>query len=308
MKLFKIKANESVFDFSSANIIFVENKITEESRKSISDYLNTIVEVMEYKDSNDFINIVSSKLSIDNKETVGNTIDVHTTPKNIYQMCYVEFSKEPLNFIGTIINNKRKIVNGDVYVFANSLLTTKIDDNAKPKDFISQCDMSFDELINVILNNYYFKGVCFDGDKYYPFIFDNNMKVLGNEKLKDYDLSKLLFKRSDLLNFTIDIFYEDKGDQIKAKYNTKLSSFYIEDFKGKVFMALKSENEKKYNDLDENEEYIKRIIMIQDKYCYDDSDISIPRDFKFYEYQDNDKYTNKYIVFDNLFDKIILTK
>jgi 3'(2'), 5'-bisphosphate nucleotidase len=41
---------------------------------------------------------------------VGNTIDIHTTSKNIYQMCYVEFSKEPLNFIGTIINNKRKIL------------------------------------------------------------------------------------------------------------------------------------------------------------------------------------------------------
>jgi len=306
MKLFKIKANESVFDFSSANITFVDNKITEESKKSISDYLNTIVEVIEYKDSNDFINIVSSKLSIDNKETVGNTIDVHTTPKNIYQMCYVEFSKEPLNFIGTIINNKRKIVNGDVYVFANSLATTKIEDKLKAQDFISQCDMSFDELINVILNNYYFKGVCFDGDKYYPFIFDNNMKVLGNDKLKDYDLSKLLFKRSDLLNFTIDIFYEEKGDKLKSKYNSKLSSFYIEDFRGKIFIALRSENEKKYNSLYEHEEYIKKIIMIYNKLCFDDNELNVPREFKYYEYQDNDKYTNKYIVFDNLFDKIIL--
>jgi hypothetical protein len=304
MKLFKIKANESTFDFS--NIIFDDNKLTEKSKNDIIEYLNTIVEVIEYKNGDDFIKIVSENLNVDNTETVGNTIDIHTTSKNIYQMCYVEFSKEPLNFLATIMNVKRKAINGNVYVFANSLLTTKIEGNYKAKDFISQCDMTYDDLIEVILSNYYFKGVCFDGDNYSIYTFDNNMKICSPDSLKEYDLSKLLFKRSDLLNFTIDVFYEEKGDKLKSKFNNKLSSFYIEDFKGKIFIALRSENEKKYNSLYEHEEYIKKIIMIYNKLCFDDNELNIPREFKYYEYQDNDKYTNKYIVFDNLFDKIIL--
>jgi len=312
MKLFKIKANESVFDFSSTNITFQSNNnkliLSDESRSKLVKYLNTLVEVIEYKDGDDFINIVSSRLKIDNAETVGNTIDIHTTSKNIYQLCYLEFSKQSLNYLGTIMNSKRKAVNGDVYVFANSLLTTRIEGTQKPQDFISQCDMSIDELINIILSNFYFKGVCFDGDSYSPFIFDNNMLVCSPESLKEYDLSKLMFKRSDLLNFTIDIFFEEKGDKLKSKYNGKLSSFYIEDFKGKIFIALKNESEKKYNSLEESEEYIKRILMIYEKYCFDDSELVVPREFKFYEYQDNDKYTNKYIVFDNLFDKIVLSR
>ena len=305
MKLFKIKANESTFDFSKLSFQS-NNLLTDDSRNSLIEYLNSLIEVIEYKNSEDFLNIVTERLKIDNAETVGNTIDLHTTSKNIYQMCYLEFSKEPLNFLGTIMNNKRKAVNGDIYVFANSLLTTKIQKGSKPQDFISQCDMSMDDLIEIILCNYYFKGVCFDGDSYMSFIFDNNMKICSPESLKDYDLSTLMFKRSELLNFTIDVFFEEKGDKLKSKYNNKLSSFYIEDFKGKIFIALKSENEKKYNSLYENEEYIKKILMVYDKYCFDDNEIAVPRELKFYEYEDNDKYTNKYIVFDNLFDTIIL--
>jgi hypothetical protein len=221
-------------------------------------------------------------------------------------MCYLEFSKEPLNYLATIMNVKRKAINGDVYVFSNSLLTTKIEDKSNPQEYISNCDMSIDNLIDIILNNFYFKGICFDGENYSTFIFDNNMKIRSPESLKETDLSKMLFRRTELLNFTIDLFFEEKGDKLKSKYNKKLSSFYIEDLKGKIFIALKSENEKKYNDINEDEEYLKKILIIYEKYCFDDNEIQVPKELKFYEYQDNDKYTNKYIVFDNLFDKIVL--
>jgi len=304
MKLFKIKANESTFDFN--NIIYNDNKLSEKSKNDITEYLNTIVEPIEYIDGNDFINVVTERLKVDDTDNVGNTIDVHTSSKNIYQMCYLEFSKEPLNYLATIMNVKRKAINGDVYVFSNSLLTTKIEDKSNPQEYISNCDMSIDNLIDIILNNFYFKGICFDGESYSTFIFDNNMKIRSPESLKETDLSQMLFRRTELLNFTIDLFFEEKGDKLKSKYNKKLSSFYIEDLKGKIFIALKSENEKKYNDINEDEEYLKKILIIYEKYCFDDDEIQVPRELKFYEYQDNDKYTNKYIVFDNLFDKIVL--
>ena len=51
MKLFKIKANESTFDFS--NVIFDDNKLTEKSKNDIIEYLNKIVEVIEYKNGDD---------------------------------------------------------------------------------------------------------------------------------------------------------------------------------------------------------------------------------------------------------------
>jgi hypothetical protein len=35
--------------------------------------------------------------------------------------------------------------------------------------------------------------------------------------------------------------------------------------------------------------------------------MNVPKEFKFYDYQTNEKYTNKYIVFDNLYDKIVLS-
>jgi hypothetical protein len=304
MKLFKIKANESTFDFN--NIIYDDNKLSEKSKNDITEYLNTIVEPIEYIDGNDFINVVTERLKVDDTDNVGNTIDVHTSSKNIYQMCYLEFSKEPLNYLATIMNVKRKAINGDVYVFSNSLLTTKIEDKSNPQEYISNCDMSIDNLIDIILNNFYFKGICFDGESYSTFIFDNNMKIRSPESLKETDLSQMLFRRTELLNFTIDLFFEEKGDKLKSKYNKKLSSFYIEDLKGKIFIALKSENEKKYNDINEDDEYLKKILIIYEKYCFDDDEIQVPRELKFYEYQDNDKYTNKYIVFDNLFDKIVL--
>ena len=46
--------------------------------------------------------------------------------------------------------------------------------------------------------------------------------------------------------------------------------------------------------------------MIYDKFCYDDTEMNVPKELKFYDYQSNDKYTNKYIVFDNLYSKIVL--
>ena len=65
MKLFKIKANESVFDFSSANIIFVENKITEEI-KEIEEKNNIEpfkTEVTKLKDIYENIKLEIKKLS-----------------------------------------------------------------------------------------------------------------------------------------------------------------------------------------------------------------------------------------------------
>jgi len=302
MKFYKLKSNEDIFKFDTLE--FTDDlKLTEDSKKRLEDFLKDYVEVIEYKDQKEFISIITEQLNV-NQTNIGNTIDVHTTDKRIYQLCYLDRSKNALNFLGTIINTKRANINGDVFVFANKLLTTKIESKNSMNDFILQDDMSFDELIDIIISNYYNNGLCFDLNKHYKYIFDNNMTIIAPSNLKGIKLDELLFKRSDLLNKTIDIFYEADGKNVKEKYNTILSNFYLLNFNNRIFMALQSNSEKKYESI--LDEYINKYLNIFNKYCFDDDEIKVTKDLKFYDYQSNDKYTNKYIVFDNLYDKIVL--
>jgi len=310
MKFYKLKTNEDVFKFNE--LIFDNNlNLTDESKIKLVDFLKEYLEEINCKDDKEFISIISEQLKLDNQLRIGNTIDIYTTNKKIYQMCYLEentidkdLHKESFNFLGTIINSKRKIIKGDIFIFSNSLLTTNIQEKANTIDYITQTDTNIDEIIDVILSNYYFKGLYFDGDKTGKFLFDNNLKIINPIEYKDIILSELNFKRSDLLNFSMDVFFDTNGNKIKEKYNNKLSLFYLENMNNRIFVALKSETEKRYDSI--LNEYINCILTIYDKYCFDDSEMNVPKELKFYDYQSNDKYTNKYIVFDNLYSKIVL--
>lgn len=311
MKFYKLKTNEQEFNMS--DIKFDDNlKITDESRNNILEYLNKYVEEFEYKTNDKLMTIISESLKLSDKN-VGNTIDVHTTNKNIFQLCYIEHSHNEdnsvnkLNFLATIMNNKRKEITGDVFIFSNSLLTTKINEKDKANEYINLSDMDLNDLIDVILVNYYRIGVCFNGDEYNKFIFDNNMIINAPSIYNGIKMAELGFKKSSLLNLGIDMFYTLEGENELKKYNSKLASFYwdIGKFKDKVFIALRSETEKKYDSL--IDEYIDKILIIYEKYCFDDDEMNVPKELKFYDYQTNEKYTNKYIVFDNLYDKIVLS-
>jgi hypothetical protein len=310
MKFYKLKTNEDIFKFSE--LIFDNDlNLINESKIKLVNFLKEYLEEINCKDNKEFISIISEQLKLDNQLRIGNTIDIYTTNKKIYQMCYLEentvdkdLHKESFNFLGTIINSKRKIIKGDIFIFSNSLLTTNIQEKANTIDYITQTDTNIDEIIELILCNYYFKGLYFDGNKTGKFLFDNNLKIISPNEYKDIILSELSFKRSDLLNFSIDVFFDTNGDKIKEKYNNKLSLFYLENMNNRIFVALKSESEKKYDSI--LNDYINNIMTIYDKYCFDDSEINVPKELKFYDYQSNDKYTNKYIVFDNLYSKIVL--
>jgi hypothetical protein len=314
MRLYKLKPNEDTFNFT--NLEFNDDlKLTEDSKKRVSDFLKEYVEVIEFNDHTEFISIISEQLEL-SETNIGNTLDVYTTNKKIYQLCYLERSEKPLNFLASLMNAKRMILNGDVFIFSNDLITTKIPKKEKKKDgegkdeeinmqdFIKQSDMEFDEIIDILLENYYYTGLCFEGTKYYKYIFDNNMVIKAPNNLKDMKLGELAFKRTDMLNMSVDVFYEKEGKNIKEKYNTMLSNFYLETFNNRIFIAVGGSAEKKYESI--IDEYIVKYITIYNKFCFDDDEIRIPRELKFYDYQSNDKYTNKYIVFDNLYDKIIL--
>jgi len=323
MKFFKLKVNDDIFKFNE--LVFNNNlQLVSDSKKLLTDYLNQYLEEINCKDENEFISIISEHLKLDNEYRIGNTIDVYTTNKKIFQMCYLDsYSNkdtnkdtkevEPFNFLGTVINSKRKIINNDIFIFANSLLTTHIDNkintdesNTKTnmQEYIKQIDINLDDIIEIILSNYYFKGLYFEGDKMGKFLFDNNLNIIGPEIYKNTKLSELNFKRSDLLNFTINVFYENNGTKIKEKYNNKLSLFYLENMNNRIFIALKSESDKNYDSI--LDDYVNNILTIYNKYCFDDTELNIPKELKFYDYQSNDKYTNKYIVFDNLYSKIVL--
>jgi len=301
MNLYKLKANEDTFKFETLE--FTDDlKLNDDSKNRLVEYLTTLIEEISFKDDQEFITKITELLKVD-QDNVGNTIDVYTTNKKIYQMCYLEHIKVGLNFLGTIINTKRKIINGDIYIFANSLLTTTITDNTKTLEYISQDTVTMDDLIEIILSNYYFKGLCFEGDKYSKYLFDNNLKVIAPVSLKDIKLDELSFKRSDLLNFTIDVFYDDNGTNSKKKYNQTLGLFYDIVFNNRIFIALSSENNKKYDSI--LDDYVLKILSLYNKHLYDDKELMVPKELKFYDYQSNDKYTNKYIVFDNLYQKNI---
>jgi hypothetical protein len=314
MRLYKLKPNEDTFNFT--NLEFNDDlKLTEDSKKRVSDFLKEYVEVIEFNDHTEFISIISEQLEL-SETNIGNTLDVYTTNKKIYQLCYLERSEKSLNFLASLMNAKRMILNGDVFIFSNDLITTKIPKKEKKKDgegkdeeinmqeFIKQSDMEFDEIIDIILANYYYTGLCFEGTKYHKYIFDNNMVIKSPSNLKDIKLGEMAFKRTDMLNMSVDVFYETEGKNIKEKYNTILSNFYLETFNNRIFIAVGGSAEKKYESI--IDEYIVKYITIYNKFCFDDDEIRIPRELKFYDYQSNDKYTNKYIVFDNLYDKIIL--
>ena len=309
MKFFKLKVNDDIFKFNE--LVFDTNlQLVNDSKNTLVDFLNKYLEEINCKDEKEFISIVSEDLKLDNQLRIGNTIDVYTTNKKIYQMCYLEentvdkdLHKEAFNFLGTVINSKRKIIKGNAFIFSNSLKTTNIDEKAKTLDYISQTDTSLDEVIEVILSNYYFKGLYFEGEKYGKFLFDNNLKIISPDEYKNVSLNELNFKRSDLLNFTIDVFFDNEGEKIKEKYNNKLSLFYLENMKNRIFIALRSDSDKKYDSI--LNDYENKILMLYNKYCFDDAEMIVSKELKFYDYQSNDKYTNKYIVFDNLYSKIL---
>jgi len=305
MKLFKLKTNTDVFKFDSLE--FTDNlQLVDDSKNRLVEYLNSIFEEIEYKTDKDFISIISEGLNANDFDRIGNTIDIFTTDKKIYQMCYIEDSKEDLNFLGTIINNKRKITNGNVYIFGNSLLTTKIDKSSKALDYITQISIDINDIIEIVLANYYFKGLSFEGTVYGKFLYNNSLKIVAPLQHKDIDISTLSFKKADVLNFSTTVFYDTEGTKIKEKYNNKLGFYYLEEFKNRIFLIINNENEKKFDQILEN--YISKIFTIFDKFCFDDQEIKIPKEFKFYDYQMNESYTNKYIVFDNLYDQIIFLK
>ena len=153
MKFYKLKPNEQEFNMS--DIKFDDDlKITNESRNNIIEYLNKYVEEFEYKTNDKLMMIISESLKLSDKN-VGNTIDIHTTNKNIFQMCYIEHpynednSVNKLNFLATIMNNKRKEITGDAFIFSNSLLTTKINEKDKANEYINLCDMELIDLIEI---------------------------------------------------------------------------------------------------------------------------------------------------------------
>jgi len=349
MKFFKLKINSDVFKFDEIKFTD-ELQLTEESKLKLIEYFTPFLEVIEAKSDKEFISIITEQLDINNTTNIGSTIDIHTTNKKIYQMCFLElpFKKNEdksdnvkevkevevvkkvekvkeveeveevkvvkdvkevevvdpnLNFLATICNIKRKPINGDVFIFGNSLLTTKITDVSKTLEYITQVDITIDDLIDIVLSNYYFTGVCFEGSTFNKFIFNNNLKIVAPNNLKDVNLSELSFKRADVLNYTIDVFYDKTGSNAKSKYNVSLGLFYDIVFNNRIFLALKSETEKSYDSL--FSEYITKLISIYNRFLVDDKELIIPKELKFYDYQSNDKYTNKYIIFDNLFDKII---
>jgi hypothetical protein len=314
MRLYKLKPNEDTFNFT--NLEFNDDlKLTEDSKKRVVDFLKELVEVVEFNDHTEFISIISEQLEL-SETNIGNTLDVYTTNKKIYQLCYLERSEKPLNFLASLMNSKRMILNGDVFIFSNDLITTKMPEKKKDsegkdigeinmQEFIKQSDMEFDEIIDIILANYYYSGVCFDSTKYSKYIFDNNMIIKAPNNLKDINLGEFSFKRTDILNMSVDVFYEKEGKNIKEKYNTMLSNFYLETFNNRIFIAVGGSIEKKYESI--IDEYINKYITIYNKFCFDDDEIRIPKELKFYDYQTNEKYTNKYIVFDNLYDKIVLS-
>jgi hypothetical protein len=331
MKFFKLKPNDDSFKFDSLE--FTDDlKLTDDSKNKLVLYLNALVDVVDCPSQKDFISIISEDLKLDNQSRIGNTIDVGTTNKKIFQMCYLEENvfdkdakdaedaedvenkdeKKQFNFLATIMNTKRKMINGDVFIFSNSLLTTKLTQKSNILEYIKPIDMNIDDLIEVLLNNYYFSGICFDGSVYYKYLFDNNLTVVVPESIKGTKLSELTFRRSELLNFTIDIFYDknenknendSKSEQAKQKYNQKLGLFYVENFTNKIFISLKSESNKNYDSI--LDDYINKLLHIYDKYCFDDDELRVPKELKFYDYQSSEKYTNKYIVFDNLYDQVL---
>ena len=358
MKFLKLRINQDVFKFDTLEFTN-DLLLTDDSKLRLTEYLNSLVEIIDVKSDKEFISIISEQLNIDNKINIGNTIDIHTTNKRIYQMCYLEtniFGKKDetveagaveagaveagalkkvdkveeseevnkvkegeevnkvkegeevevnpnLNFLATVCNIKRKPINGDVFIFGNSLLTTQITDPSKTLEYITQVDITIDDLIDVILSNYYFTGVCFEGSTFNKYLFNNNLKIVAPLTLKDITLSELSFKRTDILNFTIDLFYDNTGSNAKSKYNSSIGLFYDIVLNNRIFIALKSETEKSYDSL--FSEYISKLISIYNKFLFDDKELMIPKELKFYDYQSNDKYTNKYIIFDNLFNKII---
>ena len=385
MKFLKLRINQDVFKFDTLEFTN-DLLLTDDSKLRLTEYLNSLVEIIDVKSDKEFISIISEQLNIDNKINIGNTIDIHTTNKRIYQMCYLEtniFGKKGetgetgetgdagagdagaveagaveagaveagaveagaveagaveagagdagaleevnkvkegeevnkvkegeevevnpnLNFLATICNIKRKPINGDVFIFGNSLLTTQITDPSKTLEYITQVDITIDDLIDVILSNYYFTGVCFEGSTFNKYLFNNNLKIVAPLTFKDITLSELSFKRTDILNFTIDLFYDNTGSNAKSKYNSSIGLFYDIVLNNRIFIALKSETEKSYDSL--FSEYISKLISIYNKFLFDDKELMIPKELKFYDYQSNDKYTNKYIIFDNLFNKII---
>ena len=270
MKFLKLKINQDVFKFDE--IEFTDDlQLTEESKLKLIEYFTPFLEVIEAKSDKEFISIISEQLNINNTTNIGNTIDIHTTNKKIYQMCYLEtniFGKKEdvvkdckleevkdckpevdpnLNFLATVCNIKRKPINGDVFIFGNSLLTTQITDPSKTLEYITQVDITIDDLIDIVLSNYYFTGVCFEGNTFNKFIFDNNLKIVAPLTFKDVILSELSFKRSDVLNYTIDVFFDKTGSNAKNKYNVSLGLFYDIVFNNRIFIALKSETEKSYD-------------------------------------------------------------
>jgi hypothetical protein len=185
-------------------------------------------------------------------------------------------------------------------------LTTKIDKSSKALDYITQISIDINDIIEIVLANYYFKGLSFEGTAYGKFLYNNSLKIVAPLQHKDTDISTLSFKKADVLNFSTTVFYDTEGTKIKEKYNNKLGFYYLEEFKNRIFLIINNENEKKFDQILEN--YISKIFTIFDKFCFDDQEIKIPKEFKFYDYQMNESYTNKYIVFDNLYDQIIFLK
>jgi len=304
MKFYKLKKNNDLLKFDSLEFLDDLN-LKKEFKNRLVEYLKSLIEEYDSKNDKEFMSIISEHLNIDNDKNIGNTIDIYTTNKKIYQMCYLEDSKDDINFLGTISNTKRKLINGDVFIFVNSLSTTKIDQKDKTLDYIKQENMSIDDLIEVILSNYFFTGLFFDGNNYGKFKFDNHLKILAPKQYHNIELKTLTLKRSDILNFKIDVFYDNDSNinKIKDKFNKKLGMFYLENFKNRIFIGIKSDNEKNYDSI--LDDYIQAIMNIYEKKIFDDDELRIPRELKYYDYQDNKKYTNKYIVFDNLYEKLI---
>lgn len=272
-------------------VITIKPNTFNDFKTSLWSERSKVKEFMNIVDSTNFQELlVDDILNPDKKPSIDlNTLDVLYTRTHTYQLVYNCDSEEE-NYIGSVINYKRKIVKG-------ICVLVKISVNEKNSKLIyKESALSMDD-IDFLLKDLFFHTGYKISDKIEEFTYDNKYNITNNE-------DQLMLQNSHELNLfgiPIKIWYkEDATVKTKLSYVRDIGIFLNKKI-NEVYITSAIYPQCKTLSLDNN--IVKQIIDLITTYPDEGElkDITVA-----YNFANKDQRTqNVYIMFDDFYWKVI---
>lgn len=245
--------------------------------EKIKNQLESFVEIINVEEEK-FMNKIVELIDLDDKH-YGDVRDCYEEPNNIYQVMFrliSQYDKRDTlenNILASILTYEKELIYGNVVLFKTYL----------PKDSyeMNNCDATFNDLVNLIMNNIYHTGVYVENNKLEQIFYNNNNEFvdpLNNFNIRT-DISHIMkndsygYQEKDIFKYNIQlVFNKDSHDAI----NEPLSRIMLGPIRGSGVITSPNQAYNSFYDLGVEE--VTDILKISPNFKLTEEDILETKD------------------------------